>query len=180
MGVGPDILVGLHLERSIELIAAMLGILKAGGAYVPLDPASSPDSRRFIVDDAHLSIIVTSRSLSAGLLTSGVEFAYIEEVDGESVDNPRPVAEPDNLAYVVYGSIHQTAGVHHACERRRLFDASEIWFRFDRDDVWTLSRPFGRDLPSGTWVRSTAAGWLRCRTGSVGPGCSSTCLRGNV
>ncbi len=155
MGVGPDILVGLHLERSVELIAAMLGILKAGGAYVPLDPASPSDRLRFIVDDARLSIIVTSRSLSARLPTSGIEFAYVDEVDGESVDNLPPVAEPDNLAYAVYGteSADRPPGVliTHA-NVSRLFDASEIWFQFGRDDVWTLCHSFASGFSAWeTW-----------------------------
>ena len=98
---------------------------------------------------------MTSRSLSARLPTSGIEFAYVDEVDEESVDNPPPVAEPDNLAYVVYGSesAARPPGVliTHA-NVSRLFDASEIWFRFGRDDVWALSHSFASDFAAWeTW-----------------------------
>ncbi len=66
LGVGPDVLVGVHLERSPELVIAILGILKAGGAYLPLDPAYPHDRIHFMIEDARLPLVVTSRALQPG------------------------------------------------------------------------------------------------------------------
>ena len=106
-------LVGVHLERSAELVIAILGILKAGGAYLPLDPAYPHDRLRFMLEDAHLSLVVTSRQLLAGFPASEAEAICVEDAETEPSDNPQPVAEPDNLAYVIYtsGSTGKPKGV---------------------------------------------------------------------
>ena len=67
IGVGPDVLVGICVEPSPEIIFGMLGILKAGGAYVPLDPAYPPERIAFMLDDAQVSIVLSQRSLSQEL-----------------------------------------------------------------------------------------------------------------
>ena len=59
LGVGPEVLVGICVERSIELIVGLLGILKAGGAYVPLDPSYPEDRREFILHDSHVAVLLT-------------------------------------------------------------------------------------------------------------------------
>src|SRR4029079_16297692 len=65
LGVGPEVLVGLCVERSLELVIGMLGVLKAGGAYVPLDPSYPSERLQFMIDDAKLAVILTPEGLSA-------------------------------------------------------------------------------------------------------------------
>ena len=67
LGVKPDVLVGICVERSIEMVVGMLGVLKAGAAYVPLDPAYPPDRLSFMVEDAQISILLTERAMMANL-----------------------------------------------------------------------------------------------------------------
>ena len=107
-GVGPEVLVGVYLERAPELYVALLGILKAGGAYVPLDPAYPADRVALMVSEAHLSLLVTQRALEASLSAPGVA-RYL--MDGEAharaalpTEPPAPLAGPDALAYVVFTS----------------------------------------------------------------------------
>jgi len=141
LGIGPEVLVGVQLERSPELVVAMLAVLKAGGACVPLDPGESSDRLRFIVDDAQLSVIVMSRQMAANLPPLDAAVVCVEDVETGSSDNLPPLVEPDNLAYVMYtsGQADKPTGVliTHA-NVSRLIDASEIWFQFGRDDVWAL------------------------------------------
>ncbi|HET6976573.1 MAG TPA: amino acid adenylation domain-containing protein [Pyrinomonadaceae bacterium] len=97
--VGPDVMVGVCLERSLEVVVAMLGILKAGGAYVPLDPAYPQERLSFMLDDSQASVIVT-REL------------YADLADEAEID-PKISVSPDNLAYVIYtsGSTGRPKGV---------------------------------------------------------------------
>ena len=67
LGVGPDVLVGLCLERSVDLVVAILGILKAGGAYLPLDPAYPPDRLGVLLEDAGCPVVVGQEEQAAGL-----------------------------------------------------------------------------------------------------------------
>ena len=149
LGVGPDDLVGVHLERSADLVVAILGTLKAGAAYLPLDPAYPHERLQFMLEDAHVGLVVTTARLASGFPLSGAEFVCIEDIDHEPTKNPDPVAEPDNLAYVIYtsGSAGKPKGVliTHA-NVSRLFDASDIGFQFNRDDVWTLFHSYAFDF----------------------------------
>jgi amino acid adenylation domain-containing protein/non-ribosomal peptide synthase protein (TIGR01720 family) len=149
LGVGPDVLVGIYMERSVDLVIGILGILKAGGAYLPLDPAYPPDRLKFMLDDAHVSLVVTARHLLGQFPSTGADIVCVNEADDQPCDNPVPVAEPHNLAYVIYtsGSTGRPKGVliTHA-NVSRLFDASDTWFRFGRDDVWTLFHSYAFDF----------------------------------
>ena len=149
LGVGPDDLVGVHLERSAELVIAILGVLKAGGAYLPLDPAYPHERLQFMLEDAHVGLVVTSARLASGFPLSGAELVCVDDTDHEPSKNPSPVAEPDNLAYVIYtsGSTGKPKGVliTHA-NVSRLFDASDIGFQFNRDDVWSLFHSYAFDF----------------------------------
>ena len=112
LGVGPDVLVGLCVERSLEMIVAMLGILKAGGAYVPLDPQYPKERIEFILQDAAAPVLVTQRSLGFG---QGV--AHRVYVDEAIPPSPAASGEsgvaPTNLAYLIYtsGSTGKPKGV---------------------------------------------------------------------
>jgi amino acid adenylation domain-containing protein/FkbM family methyltransferase len=117
LGVGPDALVGIYLQRSVEMVVAMLGVLKAGGAYVPLDPAYPPARVALVIEDAHLGFIVTTEQIRKALPASA---AKVISLDGDakaigSLD-ASPVASTageNNLAYVIYtsGSTGKPKGV---------------------------------------------------------------------
>ena len=116
-GVGPDVLVGLCMERSPEMVIGMLAILKAGGAYVPLDPAHPPERLAFMVRDAQMSIVLTqpqlTNSLPAGHTTTiclGSDWSIFEH---ESAENLSTEVTAENLAYVMYtsGSTGKPKGV---------------------------------------------------------------------
>ncbi|MFN2529808.1 MAG: amino acid adenylation domain-containing protein [Pyrinomonadaceae bacterium] len=117
LGVGPDTLVGICIERSLEMIIGLLGILKAGGAYVPLDPKFPRDRLAFMIEDADLTVLVTQESLlrelpahDATLVTLDLDSEIISQ---GSKDNVFSMATADNLAYVIYtsGSTGKPKGV---------------------------------------------------------------------
>ena len=68
LGVGPEVLVGICVERSMEMVVGLLGILKAGGAYVPLDPTYPKERLRFMLEDAHVSVLLTQQAFVKRLL----------------------------------------------------------------------------------------------------------------
>ncbi|MBN2003126.1 MAG: amino acid adenylation domain-containing protein [Anaerolineae bacterium] len=112
-GVGLETLVGLRVERSPEMVVALLAILKAGGAYIPLAPAQPLERLTLMLADARPPVLLTQRSLAAHLPPYDGVVLCLDELD-LSDDKPAPVAvTPDNLAYVIYtsGSTGQPKGV---------------------------------------------------------------------
>jgi len=118
LGVGPDVLVGLCVERSIEMVVGALGILKAGGAYVPLDPAYPAERLAFMLNDARVSVLVTRRRIAARLpagawqvIDPDADARLIPDADARLIPDA-PVAAT-RLAYVIYtsGSTGQPKGV---------------------------------------------------------------------
>ncbi|MCU0685521.1 MAG: amino acid adenylation domain-containing protein, partial [Polyangiaceae bacterium] len=107
-GVGPEARVGICLERSTDLVVALLAVLKAGGAYVPLDPDLPPERLAFFVADSGVQTIVTLRSLSSSMPETAARPLYLDEAPGVEGGEPgerlAPSAHPDNLAYVIYTS----------------------------------------------------------------------------
>jgi amino acid adenylation domain-containing protein len=108
LGVGPEVRVGVCLERSPELVVAELAVLMAGGAWLPLDPAHPLERRAWILEDSAVPVLITSRAL-AGTLAGGP--AEIVTIDGDrdlpweaGEDRPRVPVLPENLAYVIYTS----------------------------------------------------------------------------
>src|SRR5712691_2458260 len=67
LGVGPEVLVGLYVERSLEMVVGLLGILKAGGAYVPLDPSFPVNRLAYMVSDSGMGVLITHRNLEKNL-----------------------------------------------------------------------------------------------------------------
>ena len=112
LGVGPDVLVGLCVERSVEMVVGLLGILKAGGAYVPLDPKYPKERIEFILQDAAAAVLVTQRALNVG---QGVaHLVYLDEAIPQGAASPMESrVTPANLAYVIYtsGSTGKPKGV---------------------------------------------------------------------
>jgi amino acid adenylation domain-containing protein len=117
LGVGPEVLVGLLVGRSAEMVVGLLAILKAGGAYVPLDPAYPADRLAFMLDDARASVLLTEEGLrghlpdrQARVLCLDAERAEIDAESGANLDGEPAAA---NLAYVIYtsGSTGRPKGV---------------------------------------------------------------------
>ena len=115
--IQPDTLIGISVERSLEMIIGVLGILKAGGAYVPIDPNYPSERIKFMLEDSGISVLLTQNSLKKQLPLTELKHQVIcldEEVFAEELtDNPSPQSTPDNLAYVIYtsGSTGQPKGV---------------------------------------------------------------------
>ncbi len=109
MGVGPEVLVGLCVERSVELVVGLLGILKAGGAYVPLDPEQPQERLRVMVEEAGMGVVLTS-GVWAGLVGEGPGLKRVlldeqwEEISRQASGNHGRRAQGDNLVYVLYTS----------------------------------------------------------------------------
>ncbi|HEX8276356.1 MAG TPA: amino acid adenylation domain-containing protein, partial [Longimicrobiaceae bacterium] len=109
LGVGPEARVGVCLERTPELVVALLGVLKAGAAYVPLDPAYPAERLEFTLRDAGVAVLLTQRSLRGIVpVPDGVRVvaldAAAEEIARESGESPGVAGAPDNLAYLIYTS----------------------------------------------------------------------------
>ena len=117
VGVGPDVLVGLCVERSLDMIVGLLGILKAGGAYVPLDPAYPPDRLAHMLADAKPVVLLTQQHLVAHIDSADVPAFCLDTESHALADqparNPVHTALPANLAYVIYtsGSTGKPKGV---------------------------------------------------------------------
>jgi amino acid adenylation domain-containing protein len=117
LGVGPEVLVGLCLERSLEMVIGLLGILKAGGAYVPIDPAYPAERQEYMLSHSQAPVVVTQRTL---LERFPLGDAQVVCLDGESREiaalpdeAPAVPADPEQLAYVIYtsGSTGKPKGV---------------------------------------------------------------------
>ena len=126
LGVGPEKIVGVAVDRSPEMIVALLGILKAGGAYLPLDPAYPSERLAFMLSETNPHVLLTQQSLLARLsLDQGEAGTTVcldrdrHDIAKQSEQNPGDLMGPENLAYIIYtsGSTGQPKGVmipHHA------------------------------------------------------------------
>jgi len=107
-GIGPDVPVGISIERSLDMPVALLAILKAGGAYVPLDPDYPRERLAFMAQDTAIKFLLTQNRLSAKLAAAVPDLLCLDDADetlaAESDRNLPPAARPDNLAYVIYTS----------------------------------------------------------------------------
>jgi amino acid adenylation domain-containing protein/non-ribosomal peptide synthase protein (TIGR01720 family) len=153
LGVGPDVLVACSLERSLDLVIAILGILKAGGAYLPLDLAYPKERLAFMLEDSQTPVLLTQQSLLDRLPEHRARVICLEAdwetIARESEQNPAGGTESANLAYVIYtsGSTGKPKGVQveHA-NVVRLFTATQAWYQFDEADVWTLFHSYAFDF----------------------------------
>jgi amino acid adenylation domain-containing protein/FkbH-like protein len=153
MGVGPDVLVGLCVERSLDMVIGILGILKAGGGYLPLDPTYPKDRLGFMLSDAQPPIVLTQYELKelfpayeGRVIALDADWAEIER---ESTEDLTCDARPENLAYVIYTS--GSTGRPKGCQIThynvvRLFEATQHWYQFDQRDVWTMFHSYAFDF----------------------------------
>ncbi len=146
LGAGPEVRVGIFLERGVEMVVAVLGVLKAGGAYVPMDPGYPAGRLAHMLADSGVRVVVTQDALAGALPEqAGVRRVSLDaaaaDIAAESAENPASGAMVNNLAYVIYtsGSTGTPKGalIEH-CNVLRLFTATDAWFGFGPDDVWTL------------------------------------------
>jgi amino acid adenylation domain-containing protein len=116
-GVRPELRVGLCIERSPELVIALLAILKAGGVYVPLDPVYPQERLRFMLQDAEVAVLLTTTALAERLPAVVARTICLDadhsRIERESEHNLNTSSEPDNLAYMIYtsGSTGRPKGV---------------------------------------------------------------------
>jgi len=137
--------VGLYLDRTPELIVAMLAILKAGGAYLPIDFSYPPERVAFIISDAETPVVITDSQTARNLPQTGAAVIRMDEDKGAwatlSSENPCSGVTPHNLAYSIFtsGSTGKPKGVliTHA-NVSRLFDATQPYFHFTEQDTWTF------------------------------------------
>jgi non-ribosomal peptide synthetase component F len=110
--VGPERLVGLCVERSPEMVVALLAVLKAGGAYVPLDPGHPRERLEAILADSGARVLLTESSLLGGCSLDGAESVLLDEEE-EDLPAALPPVDPEGLAYVIYtsGSTGRPKGV---------------------------------------------------------------------
>jgi amino acid adenylation domain-containing protein len=153
LGVGPDVIVGLCVDRSLEMVIGLLGVLKAGGAYLPLDPRNPVQRLALMLQDAKVPVLLTHSALLAQLPESGATRVCLDRVYelpiAQSPCAPVSAASSENLAYVIYtsGSTGRPKGtlISHASVTR-LFAAAEGLFAFDSSDVWTLFHSLAFDF----------------------------------
>ncbi|MCB0207971.1 MAG: amino acid adenylation domain-containing protein [Anaerolineae bacterium] len=107
LGVGPETLVGICVERSIEMVIGLLGILKAGGAYVPLDPTYPRERLAYVLSDSQAKVLVSQKALAGQLPVYEGELVYLEDVQSLSSaasENPKTEVGSNNLTYLLYTS----------------------------------------------------------------------------
>src|SRR5665213_2720393 len=168
LGVKAETPVALCLERSVEMLVAILGVLKAGGAYVPIDLAYPAERLAFMLADTQAPVLLTQQTLAASLPTHEAKVICLdaewETIAKEPSDNLPSVAKGDNAAYIIFtsGSTGKPKGVlvtHHNVVR--LFTQTEQWYGFNERDVWTLFHSYAFDFSVWeTWGALLSGGRL--------------------
>jgi amino acid adenylation domain-containing protein len=146
--VGPEVTVGVCMERSVDSIVALLGILKAGGAYVPVDPAYPSERVAFMLADSQVPVLLTQRhllatlpSLSAQVVCVDDEARFTTAAGKDEPHNVKSAVTSENLAYVIYtsGSTGRPKGVQVKHETVvHLFAATREELGFRAGDVWSV------------------------------------------
>ncbi|MFJ6613304.1 non-ribosomal peptide synthase/polyketide synthase [Streptomyces sp. NPDC091289] len=153
-GAGPERFVALALPRATDLVTAVLAVLKSGAGYLPVDPAYPAERVALLLGDSRPVVTVSTRATAAAL---GGDPSWIALDDGDvladlaarSAADPEPVGAADHAAYAIYtsGSTGTPKGVVVTHRNvLRLFDATDHWFGFGADDVWTLFHSYAFDF----------------------------------
>jgi amino acid adenylation domain-containing protein len=117
LGVGPDVAVGICVERSLEMVVGLLGIVKAGGAYMPLDPAYPQERLQFMLHDARVNVLLTQQRLLDRLPAEQIQVICLDAdwpaIEQQPFTNPTAPVTPANLVYLIYtsGSTGRPKGV---------------------------------------------------------------------
>ncbi|MEV1048655.1 amino acid adenylation domain-containing protein [Streptomyces sp. NPDC049916] len=152
--IGPGSIVALALPRSLDLVAGLLAVSLAGAAYLPMDPDYPADRLAYMLDDARPAALITDAATAERLPAHDLPLITVDEAAGfpdgpiTQADRIRPLT-PQDPAYVIYtsGSTGRPKGVvvtqHNVT---RLLTATEHWFSFGQDDVWTLFHSYAFDF----------------------------------
>jgi amino acid adenylation domain-containing protein len=150
-GVGPEVRVGICLERSLDVPVAMLAVLKAGAVYVPMDPNYPKERLQFMIADAELRMVLTSRRHSTSLPNGNHQVQYLDldsiSLDDFPQDNPAVMNTPENLANIIYtsGSTGQPkgAGIPHRAVTRLVSNCR--WATLNSEQVFLQLSPLTFD-----------------------------------
>jgi amino acid adenylation domain-containing protein len=167
LGVGPETLVALFMERSVEMIVGIIGVLKSGGAYVPLDPTYPADRLAFMLEDSNAPVILTQRRL-AGALPQGRRHVLCLDTEWKtiasvSVENPINRALSDSPAYLIYtsGSTGRPKGV--LLTHQNLIHSTQARFAYYPEQITSFLL-----LPSFAFDSSVAGiFWTLCKGGAL-------------
>jgi len=116
-GVRPESVVAIYMQRSVEMVIALLGVLKSGAAYLPLDPSNAPSRLSFMLRDSHAPALVTDARSDLNFVSDDIMTLRLDReaanLEGEDGTNPTILPDPENLAYVIYtsGSTGKPKGV---------------------------------------------------------------------
>ncbi len=157
LGLNPDGIVGIYMERSVEMVIGLIGVLKSGCAYVPLDPGYPEDRLNFMLGDSQVITLLTQKKFASSVKNRGNEIKnrsipiVVLDEDWKALatsKKPLNIVTSDNLAYVIYtsGSTGQPKGVmisHKAICNHMFWMQSE--FNFDSTDVFFQKTPFSFD-----------------------------------
>ncbi len=153
LGVKPEVPVALYLDRSLEMVVAILGVLKAGGCYVPIDLAYPKDRLTFMLEDAEAPVVITQEKIAAALPSGSARILRVDadwpEIAKESAASLSSGATGTNAAYIIYtsGSTGRPKGVivtHHNVIR--LLTQTAHWYQFNSEDVFPLFHSYAFDV----------------------------------
>ena len=152
-GAGPESLVAIYMDRSLNMVIAILAIMKAGAAYVPLDSTYPADRLAFMLDDSKPALLLTEESMRPAIPRYSAQLVCVDTernaIASENARNPVTNVNSDNLVYVIYtsGSTGQPKGalITHR-NVVRLFEATQPWYQFDEHDVWTMFHSYAFDF----------------------------------
>ncbi|MGK7902911.1 MAG: amino acid adenylation domain-containing protein [Hormoscilla sp.] len=167
LGVGLEVLVGICIERSVEMVVGLLGILKAGGAYLPLDPSYPRDRLAYLLEDSGVTLLLASEKSVARFRESKSKEQVVfldkdwQVISQYSAENIALAAKPDSLAYVIYtsGSTGKPKGVE--IEHKSLINAYRGWeqaYELPSQSSHLQMASFSFDVFTGDWVRALCSG----------------------
>jgi amino acid adenylation domain-containing protein len=177
LGIGPEVMVGLYMERSLEMVVGIYGIIKAGGAYVPLDPEYPQDRIAFMVADTQVPVLLTQKHLVSNLPEHSAKVICLDSdwglIAGESPEKLQGGAGPGNLAYVIYtsGSTGRPKGVmneHRGIVNRLIWMQEE--YQLTPEDRVLQKTPFSFDVSVWEffWPLQVGASLIIARPGGHG------------
>jgi amino acid adenylation domain-containing protein len=163
-GVGPGTLVGILMEKSLDLVPAVLGVMKSGAAYVPLDPKYPTDRLEFMIADAQPKLLLSHRALECPLPRGAPDVLHVEQAAALGADaavDPPTLAGPEDLAYIIYtsGSTGQPKGAMiTAANLESIYIAYEHEYRLRELRAHAQMASFSFDVFTGDVIRALPAG----------------------